>query len=50
MWNKEIVLIKKEINGTDDIGNPITELVKRKVLATEKSVTNAMLFYGAQFG
>nr|DAW40051.1 MAG TPA: Minor capsid protein [Caudoviricetes sp.] len=50
MWNKEITLIKKSIKKTDDIGNPITELVKRKVLATEKSVTNSMLFYGAQFG
>lgn len=50
MWDKEITLIKKSINKTDDIGNPITELVKRKVLATEKSVTNSMLFYGAQFG
>lgn len=50
MWNKEIVLIKKRINGTDEIGNPITEFIKRKVLAIEKSVTNSMLFYGAQFG
>lgn len=50
MWNKEIVLIKKRINGTDEIGNPIVELIKRKILATEKNVTNAMIFYGAQFG
>lgn len=50
MWDKEIVLIKKRINKTDEIGNPITEFSKRKVLADEKSVTNSMLFYGAQFG
>ena len=50
MWNKEITLIKKAINGTDDLGQPIIRLSKRKVLATEKSVTNSMLFYGAQFG
>lgn len=50
MWDKEIVLIKKRINQTDDIGNPIKEFSKRKVLADEKSVTNSMLFYGAQFG
>lgn len=50
MWDKEITLIKKSVNKTDDIGNPIVELIKRKVLATEKSVTNSMLFYGAQFG
>lgn len=50
MWDKEIVLIKKRINQTDDIGNPIEEFSKRKVLATEISVTNSMLFYGAQFG
>ena len=48
MWDKEIVLIKKRINQTDDIGNPIEEFSKRKVLATEISVTNSMLFYGAQ--
>lgn len=50
MWDKEITLIKKKVIKTDDIGNPITELVKRTVLATEKSVTNSMLFYGSQFG
>nr|DAT04298.1 MAG TPA: head closure knob [Caudoviricetes sp.] len=50
MWDKEIVLIKKRINQTDDIGNPIEEFSKRKVLATEISVTNSMLFYGARFG
>ena len=50
MWDKEITLIKKVINGTDDLGQPIIRFSKRKVLATEKSVTNSMLFYGAQFG
>ena len=50
MWDKEITLIKKVINGTDDLGQPIIRFSKRKVLATEKNVTNSMLFYGAQFG
>ena len=30
MWDKEITLIKKVINGTDDLGQPIIRFLRGK--------------------
>ncbi|MBS4750325.1 phage head closure protein [Carnobacteriaceae bacterium zg-ZUI78] len=50
MWNDEVILLSSVVYETDDIGQVKTRSQKTPILANKKSVTNAMLFYAAQFG
>lgn len=50
MWNREITLLKKQVNNTDELGQPVVTFERNTILAQEVSITNAMMFYASQFG
>ena len=40
MWNREITLLKKQVNNTDELGQSVVTFERNTILAQEVSITN----------